>query len=119
MCDLLPYRLRAADNRENALLDVVPRLLFVKERAAILDDRRRRLRRRVPRRRDSNTLQQVLDEVPEVRLELLARLPVRLGDIDRDTPTHLFGFRLVTFLVARLAEQVENALERVDVKVRN
>src|SRR6516165_5530945 len=78
MLDLLPHGLRAADDGEDTALDVVPGLLLVEERAAVLDDGRRRPRRGVARRRQRDTLEQILDEVPEVWLELLTRLSVRL-----------------------------------------
>src|SRR4051794_34062772 len=55
----------------------------------------------------------------EVRLELLARLAVRLGDVDRHAPAHLGGRGGVSSSLARLAELIEHAAEYVDVEVRD
>src|SRR5438552_3628812 len=65
---LLADRRWAADNRIDTLLDVVPGLLLREERTAILDPGRCRLCRGVSRWRQADPLEQVLDEVPEMRL---------------------------------------------------
>src|SRR5690349_18358350 len=54
-----------------------------------------------------------------MRRELLARLSIRLGDVDRDTPAHLSGIGLVTRFLARFAEHAEDAAERVNVEIGN
>src|SRR5581483_12046323 len=74
LLQLLPHRRGAADDAEDALLKVVPRLLGVEEMLLVLEQRRGRLRRRVPGRAGADALEQVAREVPHPRLELLARL---------------------------------------------
>src|SRR5262245_31248301 len=102
--DLLPDRLGTADDREDARFDVGPSLLHGEELLLLLVEGRRRLRRRVTRRRQADPLQQVLDEVPQVRLELRPRLGIGLRDVHRYSPAHLLRVRLVSGPAARLAE---------------
>src|SRR5262245_50761728 len=89
MFQFLLDRLGAADVAIYALFDLVPGLLGRQEGALVLDDRQGRPRRRVARRGGADALQEILDEVPEMRLEFLAGLPVGLGDVDRNAPAHL------------------------------
>src|SRR5262245_55551807 len=100
--ELLPDGLGTADEGEAALLDLVPGLHLAEEVLPVLQHPQGRLRRRVARRQQRDVLQQLLDEVPEVRLEFFARLLVRLGDVDRYAPAHLLRRRRVAGLVARL-----------------
>src|SRR5262249_43530512 len=63
---LLPDRLGAADDGEDAFLDVVPGLLGVQEMLLVLDDGGGRAGRGVARRGQADVLEQVADKVPEV-----------------------------------------------------
>src|SRR5919204_613678 len=95
MVQLLAHGLGAADQGENPLLDVLPRLLLGEETAAVFEDRQGRAGRGVARWRQADVLEVLADEVPEVRLEFLAGLAVGLGDVKRDAPAQLPGLRLV------------------------
>jgi hypothetical protein len=117
--ELLPHRLGAADDGVDALLDVVPRIDLGEEILAVLHRRDRRLRRHVARRRQGDVLQQVVLEVAEVRLELLARLLVGVGDVDRHAPAHLLGGGGVAVPRAGVPKLIEDAAEHVDVEVRD
>src|SRR5262249_39799162 len=68
---------------------------------------------------EDDALEQVADEVPEVWLELLARLLVGLGDVDGHTPAKLFGLGLVAGLLTRFTKKAEHASKDVDVKIRD
>src|SRR5262249_2993422 len=55
----------------------------------------------------------------QMGLKLLARLAVRLRDIDGDAPTHLLRLRRVTGLGARFPKLTEHAAKDIHVKIRN
>src|SRR5262249_52283279 len=95
MFQFLPDRGWAADDGENALLHVLPGLLGGQELRVVFDDGQRGTRRSVTRRGQANVLEQVANEVPAVRLELFAGLPVGLCDVNWHAPAHLFGPGLV------------------------
>src|SRR3954454_16544339 len=74
MFELLTNRGGAAGDDEAAALEVGPGLLFGQEVLAIFQQGDGGRRRSVARRREQDAPEEVLDEVPEVRLEFLARL---------------------------------------------
>src|SRR5262245_39511628 len=115
--ELLPDGRGTADEGEAALFYLVPGLHLAEEVLAVLQHPQGRLRRRVPRRQQSDVLQQFLDEVPEVRLKFFARLLVRLGHVDWHAPAHLLRRGGVAGPVTGLPKLPEDALEDVDVEV--
>src|SRR5437763_1303460 len=83
---------------------VGPSLLGGEKEVLIAQDRQRRLRRGVAGRGRADPLEQVADKIPEVRLELLPGLPVRLGNVNRYPPAELLRLGRIASPGTRLAE---------------
>src|SRR5687767_6234276 len=81
MLQLLPDRLRTADDGEDTFFDVAPGLLRVEKVFLVFQNRGGRLGRGISRRRQANALEQVAREVPEGLLELLPCLFVGLRHV--------------------------------------
>src|SRR5438270_11530003 len=113
MREFLSHRLRAADDGVDAFLDLGPCTLLKQEQRPILDDGRGGLRRSIAGRREVDALEQIADEVPEVRLEFLARLRVSLGDVDWHAPAHLLRLRRVARFLKAVAAHRKNAAKNV------
>src|SRR5439155_3307291 len=104
----LAYRLRAAYDRVTAGEDIIPHFDRSHELLlCICPDLQHRSHRSISRRNDRQTFEQLLDEVPEMRLELFARLLVGLCDIDRHKPSELARARCIATFLGCIAEVVE------------
>ena len=63
--------------------------------------------------------EQIVGEVPEVFFVFGPGALVGFGDVDRQEPAELFGVGGVAAFFGRLTEQIEIALEEIDVEIRN
>src|SRR5262249_32769251 len=119
MSQLLLHGVRASNDREHAVLDLLPGIHVSQELILIFQNPDLRYDRCVTGRREVDAFEQLFGKIPQAGLEIPTGLVVGLSNIDRDGASHLLGRGSIAFAVASLSELFEYPLEDFDMEVRD